>query len=53
MRRGAKISSLSYLAANIYHTSANLTFGGGENIWWYKKLQRAPKPYKGRYKPEK
>ena len=35
----------------MYHTSAKLTFGGGEkNIWGYKKLQGAPKSFKGRQK---
>ena len=31
----------------MYHTSAKLTFGGGENIWGYKKLQGAPKSFRG------
>ena len=36
------------LAANMYDTLAKLMFGvGGKNIWGYKKLQGAPKTYKG------
>ena len=36
------------LAAKMYDSSAKLTFGvGGKNIWGYKKLQGAPKTYKG------
>ena len=32
----------------MYHMSAKLTFGGGEkNIWGYKKLQGAPKSFRG------
>ena len=38
MRRGAKISNESYLAAKMYHTSAKLTFGGGEIFG----VQKAP-----------
>ena len=36
----------------MYHTSAKLTFGGGEIFFWgYKKLQGGvPKTYKGRKK---
>ena len=38
----------------MYHTSAKLTFGGGEkNIWGYKKLQGAPKSFRGRQKAYK
>ena len=32
----------------MYHTSAKLTFGGGEkNIWGYKNLQGAQKSFRG------
>ena len=47
---GDKISNSSYLAANMYHTSAKLTFGV-EEILGYKKLQGAPKTFNGRKTP--
>ena len=58
MRRGAKISNQSYLAAKMYHTSAKLTFGVGEKIFGGTKSSRgrqkasgAPKSSRGRKKP--
>ena len=58
MRRGAKISNQSYLAAKMYHTSAKLTFGVGEKFFGGTKSSRgrqkasgAPKSSRGRKKP--
>ena len=45
MRRGAKITNLRHLDAKMYHTSANLTFGGGNKYL-------GTKSYRGRLKGE-
>ena len=48
-----KISNSSYLAENMYHTSAKLTIGGGEQIFGVQKAPGAPKTCEGRKKPTK
>ena len=47
---GAKISNLSYLDAKMYHTSAKLTFGGGEKIFNGKKAPGGAEKLQGRQK---
>ena len=48
MRRGTKITNKRYLAAKMYHTLANITFGRGEKIFGVQKAPGgAKKPKRG------
>ena len=47
MRRGRQNFELELFGCKMYYTSAKLTFGGGDNMWGYIKLQGCQKPIRG------